>query len=245
MHYHPRTLLIVAAGAALLSLLLGQARTKAALLAIQTRWPFLSPLGIGAVALIPMVWMSAIVQRYAVNVPMLDDWVMANLIVRQHHGQLTFADLFVQQQEGRTLLPKLIFIASAMSGIWDVRQQIMLSWVIAWLTCGGIFFVLWRSGVSRWQVAICFWLAVLCIFSPAQYEVWLLASGFFSFLPALFIVSGVVIVLLPVSVPVKFASCAVLAFASTFTLPHGLLAWALTFPVLLMSMGIACCRECF
>jgi hypothetical protein len=75
---------------------------------------------------------------------------------------------------------------------------------------------------------------VLTIFSLAQYELWILASGFPSFLPGLFLVVALVALRTPWSTSFKFLVCLALAVASTFTLANGLLAWALTFPMLLL-----------
>src|SRR3954465_2842767 len=51
------------------------------------------------VALIPMLHLTHLVRQYAVEVPTLDDWEMASLIVHAHTGQLTFAEIFAQQEE--------------------------------------------------------------------------------------------------------------------------------------------------
>ncbi len=190
------------------------------------------------VALVPMVHVTCLVRHYGVEVPTLDDWAMAPLIVKAQTGQLTFADIFAQQQEARTVLPKLIFILSAAQGHWDVRDQMMLGVVSCWLTAAGIFVLLRRSGLGLGAVTICFWLSVLALFSLAQYELWIFASGFPSFLPALFLVAGLVAIGARLSTGWKFFICAALAAASSFTLPHGLLAWALTFPVLLLTQRV-------
>src|SRR5438067_5019077 len=55
------------------------------------------------VALIPMLHLTYLVRHYAVEVPTLDDWEMAPLIVNAHSGHLKWADIFAQQQEGRTV----------------------------------------------------------------------------------------------------------------------------------------------
>jgi hypothetical protein len=190
------------------------------------------------VALVPMIRLTGLVRHYAVEVPTLDDWEMAPLIVKAHTGQLTFADIFAQQEEARTVLPKLIFVLSAARGHWDVRDQMMLSVISVWLTAAGVFVLLRRSQLNLAAVAVCFWLAVLSIFSTAQYELWIFASGFPSFLPALFLVAGLVAIGGGLSVGWKFFVCAALATASSFTLPHGLLAWALTFPPLLLMQRV-------
>src|SRR5947207_2378328 len=186
------------------------------------------------VALIPMLHLTYLVRHYAVEVPTLDDWEMVSLIVDAHNGHLKWADIFAQQEEARTVLPKLIFVLSAAGGHWDVRNLMMMSVVCCWLTAAGIFVLLRRAGLGLGAIAVCFWLAALTIFSPAQFELWIFASGFPSFLPALFLVAGLVVIGAPISTAWKFVLSGLFATASSFSLPHGLLAWGLTFPVLLL-----------
>jgi hypothetical protein len=186
------------------------------------------------VALIPMIYLTFIVRHYGVNVPTLDDWAMAPLILKAHNGDLKWADIFHLQQEARTVLPNLIFILSAVSE-WNVRDQMLVSVISCWLTAAGLLVLLLRSGLQVGAIAICFWLMVLAVFSPASYELWIFASGFPSFLPGLFLVAALVLVGGRWSTPWKFAGCVLLATASTFTLAHGMLLWALTFPALLIA----------
>jgi len=184
-------------------------------------------------ALVPMIYLTFLVRRYGVNVPMLDDWEMAPLIVKAHTGGLRFAEIFGQQEEARTIVPKIVFILSS-RGAWDVRDQMMLSIVICWLTAGGIFVLLRRLDLNLLALGLCFWLAVLTIFSLAQFELWIFAFGFPSFLIALYVVTGLVTIGAPFSTGMKFLICGALAAASSFTLPHGLLCWGVTFPILFL-----------
>lgn len=187
------------------------------------------------IALIPMLHLTYLVLHYAVEVPTLDDWEMAPLIVDAHYGHLRWADIFAQQQEARTVLPKLIFILSAAGGHWDVRDQMILSVVCCWLTVACIFVLLRRSGLGVGALAVCFWLAVLTIFTLAKYELWIFASGFPSFFPALFLNTALVVAGTDRLGPRwKFILCSILATASSFSLAHGLLAWGLTFPAFLL-----------
>jgi hypothetical protein len=186
------------------------------------------------VAFVPMLHLTYLVRHYAVEVPTLDDWEMAPLIVDAQTGHLKWASIFAQQQEARTVLPKLLFILFAADGHWDVRDQMMLSVACCWLTAAGIFVLLWRSGLRPTAMAVSFWLAVLTIFTPAKFEIWIFASGFPSFFPALFLVTALVIAgTKRLGLATKFILCALLATASSFSLANGLLAWGLTFPALL------------
>ena len=184
---------------------------------------------------IPALYIGWFVARYAVEVPAMDDWEMAPLIVKAHTGQLTFADLFSQQEEARTIVPKLIFILSAAGGHWDVRDQMMLSVAICVATAIAIYILLRRARLGMIATAVCFWASALLIFSPAQFELWLFASGFPSYLPVLCILAALLVLETRWRLGVKFAIAALLATISTFTLAHGLLAWGLTFPVFLAS----------
>jgi hypothetical protein len=198
------------------------------------RRPKIFILVIWLVALIPMVRQTCVVRHYGVNVPLLDDWAMAPLIVKSNNGTLKFADIFQQQQEARTVLPNLIFILSS-RGEWNVRDQMAMSIFSCWLTAAGLFVLLRRSGLSLGSVAVCFWLMVLALFSPAAFELWIFASGLPSFLPALFLVTALALGTARASTLTQFVVCLILAAASTFTLAHGLLGWGLTFPALLIA----------
>jgi len=195
--------------------------------------PKLLLLVIWIVALIPMIQLTLVVRHYGVNVPIFDDWAMAPLIVKAHTGQLHVADIFQQQQEARMVLPNLIFILSAWHE-WNVRDQMLISIVGSGLTAAGIFVLLRQSRLNLPALAICFWLIVLTLFSPAPFELWLFASGFPSFLPLLFLVAALMITETDLPIFGKFLICAALAAASSFTLPHGLLAWGLMFPAVLI-----------
>ena len=209
-----------------------------------TRSRVIACLLIWVVALVPMLHMTYLVRHYGVEVPTLDDWEMAPLIVDAHTGHLKWASIFAQQQEARTVLPKLIFILFAADGHWDVRDQMMLSVACCWLTAAGLFVLLRRSGLPATAMAVPFWLAVLTIFTPAKFEIWIFASGFPSFFPALFLVTALVAAGSErLTLATKFGLCALLSAASSFSLANGLLAWGLTFPALLLMQRPAAWRS--
>ena len=86
-----------------------------------------------------------LVLRYAIAIPMLDDWEMVPPVVKAHAGTLTFTDLFEQQQEARTFFPRLIFIALSFGKYWDGRAEMILGILICCLTSLGIYRLLARS----------------------------------------------------------------------------------------------------
>ena len=176
-----------------------------------------------------IVWL---VLRYAVAMPMLDDWEMMPLVTKAHAGGLTLSDLFEQQQEARTFFPKLIFIALSFGKYWDARAAMMLSVLICCLTALGLYRLVARAKLPGFVASTAFLFGVLLIFSPAQHEVWLLASGFPSFVPVLCVVWGIVVATSRRSIASRFWVCVILAVCASFTLSHGLLAWGLTFPLL-------------
>lgn len=191
-----------------------------------------------AVGLIPAFYFASWVHRYGVAVPKLDDWDVAMLISKAHHGQLSWGDLFAQQEEGRTVLPRILFLISTIRGCWDVRDLMALTIVTCALTALGVFVLLRKTGLSMIATAIGFWLSALLIFSPAQFPVITFAFGLPSFLPAFFIVAALVVICSEMSLRSKFIVSVLLAVANSFTLPHGLLAWGITFPVLFLQRRV-------
>lgn len=186
-----------------------------------------------AATAIPAAFIVLLILRYAIPIPMLDDWEMVPLVMKAHTGGLTFADLFAQQQESRTFLPKLVFIALSFGKYWDARAEMILSVLLCCLTALGLYRLLRKAGLPAFAATIVFLLSALLIFSPAQHELWLLASGFPSFVPGLCVVWGINVVTGSGSISKRFWICAVLALCASFTLSNGLLAWGLTFPLLL------------
>jgi hypothetical protein len=186
----------------------------------------------------PVIFLTLLVLRYGVSIPVLDDWEMVPLVTRAHQGTLKFEHLFAQQQEAHTFFPRLLFILFALKHPWDGRIEMILSILICCLTALGIYFLLRKSDLSAIAAAGALLTAVLLIFSPVQEELWLLASGFPSFVPALCVVCGLLVIRTSVGIAAKFWLCLALAILSSFTLANGLLAWGLTFPVLFATQRV-------
>src|SRR6266446_851999 len=61
-------------------------------------------------AAVPLLFLIYLLHQYAVDVPAWDDWEMGPIIARAHTGQPVLQDLFQQQQEARTVIPKLLVV---------------------------------------------------------------------------------------------------------------------------------------
>jgi hypothetical protein len=164
---------------------------------------------------------------------------MAPIIAHARTGQPVFFDIFQQQQEARTVIPKSLILLLAGFGHWHLTYLMALSVIFSAATLAGIYFLLRQSALGPRAIAACLALTSLFLFSPTYYEVWLTGSDFSSFLPALWLVAALVLVGTNVSISWKFIGCAVLSLAGSFSLAHGLLLWGITFPLALLIDGVA------
>ena len=160
---------------------------------------------------------------------------MAPIIARAHTGQPFLQDLFQQQQEARTVIPKLLVVLLAAFGHWHLTYEMALSVIFSSATVAGIYLLLRQSVLGPRVTAIGLFLAALLTFAPTYYEVWLTGSDFSSFLPAFWLVAALVIAGTKLSITRKFIGCAILSIAGSFSLAHGLLLWAITFPLVLLT----------
>jgi len=185
-------------------------------------------------AAVPLLFLLHLLHRYAVDVPAWDDWEMAPIIARAHTGQPFLHDIFQQQQEARTVIPKLLVVLLAAFGHWHLTYEMALSVIFSAATVAGIYLLLRQSAPGPRAAAISLFLVALLAFAPTYYEVWLTGSDFSSFLPAFWLIAALVIARTGFSIGSKFICCAILSIAASLSLAHGLLLWGITFPVVLL-----------
>src|SRR6476660_1603562 len=85
-------------------------------------------------AAVPLFFLISLLCRYAVDVPAWDDWEMAPIIARAHSGQSFVHDIFRQQQEARTVIPKLFVVFLAAFGHWHLTYEMALSVIVSTAT---------------------------------------------------------------------------------------------------------------
>ena len=186
-------------------------------------------------AAVPLLFLIYLLHKYAVDVPAWDAWEMAPIITQVQTGQPFLDDIFRQQQEARTVIPKLLVVLLAGFCHWHLTYEIALSVIFSAASAAGIYLLLRQSALGPRATSICLFLAALLIFAPTYYEIWLTGSNFSSFLPAFWLVAALVVAGTNLSTTSKFVGCALLSFAGSFSLAHGLLLWALTFPLVLFT----------
>lgn len=145
-------------------------------------------LAVLAISLVPLAALSMLVAKYAVNVPMYDQWLLVPYMEALNPGHslapnldrlsversLSLGDLAAQQNEHRILVPLLVMLALAALTDWNTVAEVALTLVFA----TGSFFLL-RDLIGRSfptnaaAAAVLTVLAAVLVFSPIQWENWL------------------------------------------------------------------------
>src|SRR5947208_10172236 len=96
-------------------------------------------------ALIPIVFIGFIIERYGVNVPYADEWTNLLRVEKWDAGRLTFDDLIRPHNGHRILVPRLIFLAFAEMAHGNVRGEMFFSLFVGVLTSAGLLYLLRRT----------------------------------------------------------------------------------------------------
>lgn len=117
--------------------------------------------------LAPLVVIIIFINRYAVNVPALDEWHLAEDLHAIHDGQGRPSDLWRQHNEHRMLFPRAALLALAMASDWNTIVEMYASVCLLAL----MLLCWWRlhRAVGRkglWTFVPLAWL----ILSPGQWE---------------------------------------------------------------------------
>lgn len=177
-------------------------------------------------ALVPMVFVGFVIDRYGVNVPYADEWSNLLLVEKQDAGKLTFASLIRPHNGHRILVPRLIFLAFAEMAHGNVRGEMFFSLFLCVLTSAGILYLLRRAVRTGWLPVLALWaLMNVLLFSPIQAENWLWGFQLQILLSNLCLVGAVIAVTANLRVAIRVAVAALFALAGTFSFANGLLIW--------------------
>lgn len=186
-----------------------------------------------ALAALPAAIALAVMCSHWVALPYWDDWgTPGEQLASWCRGTLTLSELFSQHNEHRRFFPRLLALAVAKVGGWDVRY--LMAFVFAFLCLGsaGLYAVLRRTiptANARWAGFIAM---NLLLFSPRNYETLLTGSILLDlFVPSFAIVAGALVNLSARTLATKTLTNAGLALISTYTFGSGMLAWLFVFPI--------------
>ena len=189
------------------------------------RWPM-------ALIALPPLLIGFLTVCYWVNVPLFDEWNSPGSLFKEVfvNGQLRWRDLFVQHNESRLVVFRLLSLGLGYIVGWDTRVPMALTWLLA----VGILIALGRLlrptlPSSRTRVLVLFIFAAL-LFSTNQWENWLWAIQIIVFIPPLCLTSCLLIQRSNLTFAGKILCCASLALVSTFSYANGMICWVLGFP---------------
>jgi hypothetical protein len=187
-------------------------------------------------ALTPAIILGYLILENSVNVPYMDDWDTPGIILTINSNQvLSFADWFAQHNESRPAFPRLIFSILAHLTGWDLRYQMLLSFLFASLISLNIFYLSQKT-IKENTIKLLFLniLANFLIFSPVT-DNWLWGIQALVFIPIACITTYSAICYSHIKNEFKLFIGIILASISTFSYSSGILMWIVTFPFLLVS----------
>ena len=158
---------------------------------------------------------------------------MPKLFMEISQNSLSWEDLIVQHNESRKLFPRLIFLGLAYLTNWDVRYEMLATFLLACLVYVNIY-RLNRLTVkfNIFPTLLIAFLANILIFSAIQYNNWFWGIQLVVFMPIACITTAISVVYSRLKIRYKFLICMMLSIISTFSYSNGMIAWVIILPVL-------------
>jgi len=167
-----------------------------------------------------------------VAVPFWDEWDTPGAqLAAYYRGTLRFVDLFSQHNEHRLFFPRLVWLPVAILCGWDVRYEMLLTFGFVCLGALGLWKLLQFSGGPATVRATIFGLMTLLLFSPREYETFLVGAQGQTFIPTFALVFALLMNLSRRSLAVRTIVNALLAVVGTYSFGNGMLLWLLAFPL--------------
>jgi len=186
------------------------------------------------VGLFPIALTLRIMRANWTSVPYGDDWwTPGGQIISFFDGTLRFADLFQQHNESRPLFPNLYYILmAAVTGRWDVKDAMVLMFVMACVGSFLLFELLRRTTFFDLAVRIWAWAFLnFVLFCPREYEDFLWSIILLCLTPAIALLAAVLINLSEIRLRGKILANSALAFLATYSFASGMLLWVLAAPI--------------
>jgi hypothetical protein len=183
--------------------------------------------------LLPILLMMYHVRSTWIQIPFWDEWhTPGGQFESWCRGSLTLGEMFSQHNESRKFFPRLLYLALAAVGGWDVRKEMD---VVFFEVCL-LSLLLWRllrqtPGSTTFAVLTTWVIMMFLCFSPVQFENFLYGIQLEPLFVGLAVVAVAAVNLSALSFRSKTLINLLLAFVSTYTFANGLMLWPLSFPL--------------
>ncbi len=186
-----------------------------------------------ALSLTPPLLVAWAIIEYGVDLVDWDQWEVAGFFEKAARGSLSLGDLFAQQAEYRQFFPNLIFVGLGWLTRWNIKAEMFVSLALACLVALNLCRLthLTAGGDASRRMLLTL-VSSLLIFSPAQFENWLLGEQIIYFMPIACLTTGLRVAYAGAGRPAAYVVCAVLSTVGTFSSANGIICW-LVLPVVL------------
>lgn len=183
--------------------------------------------------LLPMMLMLYHVRSNWIQVPFWDEWHTPGVQLEWWcRGLMPLSEMFAQHNESRKFFPKLLYLALAAMGGWDVRKEMDVVFLEVCLLSWLLWRLLRRSPGSTLPAALTTWVVMMFLcFSPVQFENFLYGIQLEPFFVGLAVVAVASVNLSSLSYRSKTLINLLFAFVSTYTYANGMMLWALALPL--------------
>ncbi len=165
--------------------------------------------------------------RYAVAIPILDQWALVPLLDKMYRHRLAFADLWAQHNEHRLVFPRLIMLACARLSGWDLRWELAVNLLLG----AGIYaaFAYQARQTARIAGVSAFRrlppLFALIAFSFRQFENWEWGWQLQIFLNVLAVVGGIIALTGRPFSWMRLTGAMACGVVATYSFANGMLFW--------------------
>jgi hypothetical protein len=188
---------------------------------------------LAVVACLPAFLMWHWVSKNWVPIPIWDEWhTPGSQFASWCRGTLTITELFSQHNESRKFFPRLLYFALAAFGGWDVRKEMVVSFILVCSLCLLLLLLLRRTpGATPVSIFFGWGLMTSLCFAPVQVQNLLYGIEGEAFFPGVAVVAVAALNLSRVSFRAKVLGNLGLAFVANYTFANGMLLWALGWPL--------------
>lgn len=192
-----------------------------------------------ALAVLPLAYLIAVVARYRLDFPYLDQWEFVPFLAKSYAGTLTFGDFWAQHNEHRILLPRIVMLLLARASHWNVGWELACNIVLATAVFCALTSLVRRTARAvdapppRWVVP----LISLLVFSVSQWENWFFGWQLTELLNMASVVFGLLLIASPRCGRWGFAAGLLLGIIASYSFANGLLYWPVGAAVLLTAPG--------